>query len=573
MTAQVFFGSAVHHGYDPFKQPSGDSETINPFLLELPYSDEMTRNRDAGYGFAPQPSALDVNWTFGLPVDGQSISPTQYLGVSGSDATKSPGRHSHQQSSGRSEDTGTPASQIVYTPSSTHEHDVFANDHSEGSFENEDESSRSPFSDSIFSSTTDSSFLVVSYPDSDETPRAGQPVSPMNTRPQFSTSGTSAHPSRASPVANPLTPNHTTPSQWTLAAPDGVMSNHNNESSSGSIGDADAYALGSSAFDAHGHPDLRYDLMPDLALPQHGATNDYRNITHSTFRTFEDSAQQMFHDFAYTTGTPFTPAAAPPSQQLREQQHYFANQYPHSQSLFQQQSLQHAPATAGEYSAPTLPATSSLMVHQSATAGMMQSGNVPIRSQPTRIVVHQPQSSTPAIAAPYPRPHRKSTSQVVTFPYATHRRAPHYTGPSNSSAAPSRRANIAPKDEPRPLIVPSNAPAPQAGANRKGGRARHTHLSDDKRQRISKMRGINACWRCVMQRDQVGWFHPSLGRSVIEVDNNSSVMKARSVADVTYVHKEVSVTSSAAIDQSLRNGLTFSCLVSRSKDRSLGPQV
>lgn len=505
----LFLGPAVHHGYDTLDQPSGDSECIDPSFLDLQYPYEMTRNSDAGYGFTGQPPTLDLSyWTSDLPVDGQSFSPTQYFARPAHDASLSPGRNSQQQSSGISEGTGSPVSQIVYTPSSSHEYDGFPNASSERALDDEDDPSKSPLSDSIFSSTTDSSsFFVVNHADSAEAVQNGRPVSLMNTRPQASASGVSASSSRAPSIAKPPTPNHASSVQWnaTASALNGVMSGNTGDTTPGIFGTADEFTFDAAVFNADDHQSLRYDFAADLSAQNNGGTSSFRNATHNSFRSFDGNSQNVFGDAAYTTGSAFD-QPAPPSVQLREQGHYFATQHQHAQSLFPQpRVLQSMPASM-TYTQATIPATSALMVEHPAVnntiaAPTTQAGHMPIRSQ--RIVVHQPQQPPTARPVPYPQTYSHHGDQFSAHQHSHQPRRHRPVIGSNTSTAPSRRVYLAPREDQRLRVVPSNAPAPQSGGSRKGGRVIHSHLPDDVRQRTSKMRGVTACWRCALQRDKV----------------------------------------------------------------------
>lgn len=521
----LFLGPAVHRGHDPFQRALDDVACIDPSVLEAPPPPIMTRNTPAEYAHpAPQPSLHVSNWTLGLPVEDQSFAPTDAFPAPASDAAKSPGRNSHQQSSGRSEDTGSPISQIVYTPSSSYEYDVFANDGSMGALDDDDDLSKSPVSDSLYSSsTTDSSFYFVRYPDNGDAATAGRPASLMNPRPQISTPGASAQPSRAPSVAKSSTSNRTSAAQWTatLSAPNGAMSNNTVDMPAASFGESDGFDLVSDTFSTQAHQDLRYDLMQDLNIPDSSTTQPYRNVTHSSFRTFENGTNNMFSGFPYAVGSHFNQTMPAAQQQL--QQHYFVNHYQHSQTSFaRQQPLQHTSATLEDYVSAGLGATPSLVVNQSAAAqpsasSSAQTGSMPRRSQAPRNVVHQTQPSAPPRAAPYPQSYHHMQNQLQPQQYASQGASnANRLVQKNTSTAPSRRARILPREDRRPHVVPSNAPAAalQAGAGRKGGRLRHTHLADDVRLQTSKMRGVTACWRCALQRDKV--CHP--GRHVAKIE-------------------------------------------------------
>lgn len=502
------FASALPPACHPFPQrPPDDDDTINPaFLLSAPYS--MTKNDDAGYALAGQQPALAAgSWQLDLSFNDQSFPQAPFFALPASDATKSPGRNSHQQSS---EDAASPTSQVVYTPSSSHEYDVLGNDSSERAPEDEDDSSRSPLSDSIFSSTTDSSFYMVpsaGYPDvGDPLPTGPQVTSLMDPRPQPASSGASAHPSRASSVANPSTPNHTTAAQWnaSLSAREYLMGNNANDLPSGAFAGSDEFGFGSDAFNAQDQG-LQYDWMQNIATPDSGATNNSRNVTQSSFRTFDNEAH-FFGNFSYSAAS--YGQVAPAARELRERQHYFPHQYQQSQAMFPPQPMMQDPVVSGaDYTQASMPRTSSLMVDQpaamsSSAATMPPVGNMSIRSQ-RGVVVHAPQSATASRAAPY-HAHPNQISTTHRNPH--HRRSPNTALTSSSATAPSKRFNLAPRQDNR-LVVPSNAPsaAAQAASHRKGkgGRARNMHLADDVRQQTSKMRGVRSCWRCALQRDKV----------------------------------------------------------------------
>lgn len=521
LTMNLPFGPAVHHGFHHLQQTHDhDDDCINPSLLDLSY--EMTRNNAAVYGFsAPQQQQhqqlplLDVNnLAFDLPVeDGQSFAQTQIFPSAPSESTRSPGRNSHLHGS---EDTGSPLSQIVYTPSSSHEYDVCAIDILErGALDDEDDPTKSPVSDSIFSSTTDSSFYMVNCADPTESfPPAARQMAMTGTRPQpqAATSGASGQLSRASSITHSSTPSRPSAAQWTgsLSAPQGVMGTNTNDLPSGAFGDADGFTFGTDTFSTQDHQNLRYDLMQNLNTHEDTASNTFRAVN-SSFRPFDDGTQQDFGNYTYTTGSPFN-QTVPPAQQLREQQHYFANQYQQSQMLFpRQDQTHHTPPSIGHYAQQnTQPIASLGANHPTAMSavppGTAQTSNMPMRPQQSRPVVHQSQSAS-SRAAPYPQTYKQAQSQVATYQSSHHYRASHSLGPSSTSTAPSRRVHLAPREVKRP-VVPSNAPAAvvQSAASRKGGRAKHTHLADDVRLQTSKMRGVTACWRCALQRDKV--IHP-----------------------------------------------------------------
>lgn len=469
----------------------------------------MTKNSDASYGYvSQQPTALDLEgWN--LPFGGQSFQSPPYFALSASDAAKSPGRSSRHQSSGRSEDAGSPSSsQIVYTPTSSHGYDAYPNDGSDAANEDEAELSKSPLSDSIFSSTTDSSFFLVDYPETGENLPTDRPLSHTVPRPLPAMSGSSGQPSRASSVAKSSTSRHAPSGQWdvTTSATGGTMAQNVSGPPNDAFDDQQLFAFASDSYDSRDAQDSHYELMTGLAMPGDDASDRHRNLPQSSLRAFDDDTQQALQAFPYTAGSPFS-QTAPPAQQ-----HYFAPQYQRSQNVLSQPQMlqQQPPATTTRY-VPTGVPTTPLPIHYGAQASrsfatpITQAGNMPIRSQPSRIVVHQPQQSMSNRAAPYPGSYLHPTHQVATHSTAAQRRTPSGSVVANTSIAPSRRVHLAPREDVRLHVVPSNAHAvtSQAGVNRKGGRARHTHLSDDVRQQTSKMRGVTACWRCALQRDKV----------------------------------------------------------------------
>lgn len=504
--------SAVPHGFcHPHQQAFEDVDTINPLFLQL-RPDEgttMTKNHGATPGFIrPQPYLDQSSWHLDTSVGSQSLSPTHCLPPSGSEATRSPGRNSHQQSSGISEDTGSPFS-VVYTPSSTHDQDLFPlDDGFERTLDNEDDLSRSPLSESMFSSATDSSFLKVNYAHSGQSIPTRQQMSLPNFRPQVSSSGGSAHPSRASSVAKSSTPNHAAATHWSASLPvfDPMMDHDTSHISANGFGPSDGLAFGGGAF--HSHDDhLQYELMQNTAIPDEGRTNDFNNVTHNPFRTFDNGTQQMLNNFEYATGSQF-PQTVPSAKQLREPQQWFSNSYEQSQALFPQHtSMQSVPVSAHNPGPRYIPANPLVQVDQftamSSPASEMGSlSNIPMRPQQSNVVIHQPSPSSRA--SPYPRPYKSYHSQISGHHGPSQRHGPHVLHSHKPPTAPSRRLQPGPRRDSR-NEVPSNArPAsPQNGKRQRGGRKKNTHLVPEARQRTSIMRKKRACWNCALQRDQV----------------------------------------------------------------------
>lgn len=88
------------------------------------------------------------------------------------------------------------------------------------------------------------------------------------------------------------------------------------------------------------------------------------------------------------------------------------------------------------------------------------------------------------------------------------------TSHSSLSASPSRRQPPA-SVPPPPSVAGSSRhqhdpEASSAQGQRRGGRQRNSRLPDHTRQKTSRMRKAGACWRCVLQRDPVNSFHPSI---------------------------------------------------------------
>ena len=389
---------------------------------------------------------------------------------------RSPGKDSSNQNSSLSPEN---AAALIYTPTSTS-----LDFREDATIERpEDEYSTSP--DSNISPSTDDYVHVSRFTSESRDV-------PMMIRPPPGTSpgAISAQQSRASSSAASSGVQH---QQWSSSSNSRPMEGHHPGHTSTNV--PGSYEFDTSAFNVA--DELNTDLLAGVGLLHDGLAVP----SHDTlpFRLFDDGSQLPQLAFSQSaTGTEAFGAAYTQTAQL--QWTGFSEPAP-------QQPLSTAMQTVSALA--TLPTQQMRQLQTQFTAGqvnMMQAQQAQ-QARQHQALQHQPRQqqslrvpqSMPTLArrAPYPMPAaaRNLTAQQLRYSQPAIVPVAVTAGPSHQSALP----RLAPTDTSSRAVVLKSQP----DRGQRGGRKKHTHLSEGTRQKSSKMRKVGACWRCALQRDPV----------------------------------------------------------------------
>lgn len=376
---------------------------------------------------------------------------------------------------------------LIYTPASTllDFHDDAATDSVDS-----DQVTTSPMS----SSNHTDDFIHVGS-DSSGYPRR------MNIRPPHqpgvSPSTQPSLPSRESSVSQPV--HATRPQQW-----------HSFPSSS-STGMDDTFVPYSSAaelgFSAGSFADEAFLPVGDLDASFNGQT--FENIP---FRTFGDDSVQMSSSFDETSFLPQHPtslhqhvAATLPAQRLNQTFNAFGSIAPQQQ--YGGFSAHDFAYQGNQINSTTVPPPQPSRVVPSNASGLRRPTRQPLggTQQPAT------NTSTPSRSRQQPQTQLQQTQfdtspQVDEKPATSSKRSPTNASGHNFSTFSARPSNPYPsivKREPSSQSALSSTGPVRSSQGKRGGRSKHSHLTEHTRQKSHAMRKVGACWRCAMQRDPV----------------------------------------------------------------------